>query len=218
MGHAAVVSLPDLSAADRHLAKCNIFARNLRSFTILATIAYCFHIFTYYYILKWLPTIVVDMGFPAASAAGVLVWTNVGGVTGAVLFGLLAKRAGLKRLTILLMVTSSVMVIAFGRASKDLGQLSLICAAAGFSITAAVVGLYGIFARGFPTNARASGTGFGIGIGRGGSVIAPIVAGVLFRSGYGLAEVSAAMAIGSLVAAAALLAMSFPGDRSKTSA
>jgi len=118
----------------------------------------------------------------------------------------------LKRLTVLLMGVSSIMVAALGNAPHDLGILSMICAGAGFSITAAIVGLYGIFARGFPTHARASGTGFGIGLGRGGSVLAPIAAGVLFRGGYGIAGVSTTMAIGSVIAAGAVLALSFPAD------
>jgi hypothetical protein len=48
---------------------------------------------------------------------------------------------------------------------------------------------------------RASGTGFGIGIGRGGSVLAPIIAGFLFQAGSPLPTVAMIMALGSLIAA-----------------
>ena len=50
--------------------------------TLLVALAYFFHITTFYYILKWVPKIVVDMHFAASEAAGVLVWANVGGVAG----------------------------------------------------------------------------------------------------------------------------------------
>lgn len=43
-----------------------------------------------YFILKWLPKIVVDMGYAALQAAGVLVWANVGGLAGAVLLSVLS--------------------------------------------------------------------------------------------------------------------------------
>ncbi len=43
--------------------------------------------------------------------------------------------------------------------------------------------MYAIFAQAFPTHVRAAGTGFGIGVGRGGSVLAPIIAGYLFKDG-----------------------------------
>jgi hypothetical protein len=51
---------------------------------------------------------------------------------------------------------------------------------------------------------RASGTGVAVGIGRGGSVLAPIIAGFLFAS-YELPTVSMIMGLGSLVAAIVLL-------------
>jgi len=57
----------------------------------------------------------------------------------------------------------------------------------------------------FPTHVRAFGTGFVIGIGRGGSALAPLVAGLLFTAGFGLQFVAIAMSAGSLVAALALL-------------
>ena len=49
--------------------------------TVLLTLAYFLHIMAFYFLLKWVPKIVVDMGFTPSSAAGVLVWANVGGAT-----------------------------------------------------------------------------------------------------------------------------------------
>lgn len=51
---------------------------------------------------------------------------------------------------------------------------------------------------------RATGTGFAIGFGRAGAMLAPIVAGYLFHAGYGLQFVAVAMGAGSLFAAVAL--------------
>jgi hypothetical protein len=72
--------------------------------------------------------------------------------------------------------------------------------------------MYGIFVRGFPTSTRSSGAGFGLGIGRGGSLIAPILAGILFQQGHTLAIVSTIMALGSLLGAAAVFTLSFPSQ------
>jgi MFS family permease len=97
------------------------------------------------------------------------------------------------------------MVVLFGQSPPDLQRISLYCAMAGFCTNAGIVGMYAIFAQAFPTHVRAFGTGFGIGIGRGGSVLAPIVAGYLFKAGYGLPMVAMTMAVGSLLAAGVLL-------------
>ena len=75
-------ALPEMSASARKGSITEIFQPGLVAITTIVTLAYFFHITTFYFIVKWIPKIVVDMGFPASSAAGVLVWTNVGGATG----------------------------------------------------------------------------------------------------------------------------------------
>src|SRR5688572_24172078 len=183
MGHPTVSALPVIEAEERRRSVSDIFAPALLRTTLLVAAAYFFHIMTFYYVLKWVPKLVVDMGFAASSAAGVLVWANVGGATGGAVLGLLTQRFGVKGLTIGSMVLSTVAVILFGRSPADLDKLAMLCAMAGFFTNGAIVGMYAIFAQAFPTHVRASGTGFGIGIGRGGSVLAPIVAGFLFQGG-----------------------------------
>jgi MFS transporter, AAHS family, vanillate permease len=213
MGHAAVSALPDISTDARTRSISEIFAPGLVATTILVTLAYFFHITTFYFIVKWIPKIVVDLGFAASTAAGVLVWTNVGGALGGAVFGLLTLRFGLKPLTIALLVLSTVTVTLFGRSPADLQRLSMICAMAGFCTNAGIVGLYAIIARVFPTQVRAFGTGFTVGVGRGGSVLAPIIAGFLFTAGYSLPTVSLTMALGSLLAAGTLMLLTLRPER-----
>jgi MFS family permease len=178
--------------------------------TLLGTLAYALHVTTFYFILKWIPKIVVDMGFVASSAAGVLVWANVGGATGGALLGLLTLRFGLKELTVLWLLASAAMVALFGHTRADLTQLSLICALTGFCTNGGIVGLYAILARVYPAESRAAGTGFAIGVGRGGAILAPVIAGYLFQAGWGLAAVAQTMGMGSLLAAAALALLHVP--------
>jgi benzoate transport len=205
MGHATASALPALPGPAARRSIANILKPGLVGTTLLITLVYFLHIMTFYYILKWVPKIVADMGFAPASAAGVLVWTNVGGATGGAILGLLTRRISLKTLTVVVLVISTVMVNVFGHGQANLQQLAFICAATGFFTNAVVVGLYALFAQVFPTHVRATGTGFAIGFGRGGSALAPIIAGFLFKSGYGLPSVSLFISIGSLVAAGALL-------------
>ncbi len=204
MGHAAVGALPSISSEVRRRSVADIFRPGLVAITVIVTAAYFFHIMTFYFMVKWIPTIVVNMHFPVTSAASVLTWTNVGGAIGGTVFGLLTMRFHLKPLTIATMVLSTVLVILFGRSPPDLTDLKVICASADFCLNAAIVGMYAIFAQGFPTHVRASGTGFAIGIGRGGAVLAPIIAGLLFDSGLAVQSVATIMACSSLVAACVL--------------
>jgi benzoate transport len=207
MRHGTVAALPSIAdtAASRSVA--NIFSPGLAKTTAIVTSAYFFHITTFYFIVKWVPKIVVDMGFDPSSAAGVLVWANVGGALGGTVFGLLTQRVGVKPLTIGVLALSTVAVTLFGRSPADLQRLSFICAVAGFCTNAGIVGLYAMIAQAFPTHVRASGTGFAIGVGRGGSVLAPIIAGFLFVAGFTLPAVALAMGLGSVAAAVVLLGL-----------
>ncbi|MEJ2426431.1 MAG: MFS transporter, partial [Candidatus Thiodiazotropha sp.] len=100
------------------------------------------------------------------------------------------------------------MVAVFGTGQSTLFELSLIAGIAGFFTNAAIVGMYALFAQSFPTEVRAGGTGFVIGIGRGGAVMGPVLAGFLLQSSQGgLFMVSVIMAAGSLIAAVALVFM-----------
>jgi benzoate transport len=205
VGLRTVSALPTLSAAARKKSVGDIFKPGLIAITLLVTFAYFFHITTFYFIFKWVPKIVVNFGFPPSSAAGVLMWTNVGGAIGGTLLGILTQKYGVRALTVGAMVLSTVAVAAFGQTTPDLQRLSMICAVAGFCLNGAIVGLYALFAKAFPTHVRATGTGFAIGCGRGGAVIAPVIAGYLFQWGYSLPTVAMTMAAGSLLAAGVLL-------------
>ena len=109
MGHAPVTALPDIPAeARRAIDRRTSSPQGSLRGTVIVTLAYFFHITTFYFIAKWMPKIVVDMGFAASSAAGVLVWTNVGGAIGGAVFGLLTQRYGVKPLTIGVLLASTV--------------------------------------------------------------------------------------------------------------
>jgi MFS family permease len=174
---------------------------------ILLTLVYTLHFITFYFLLKWVPKIVVDLGYPASGAASVLVWANVGSAIGGAGIGLLAQRFPIRALTGILMLGSTIMVCIFGRGQNSLAAMGWICLLTGICTSAGGAGIYAIIASSFPPGIRASGTGIVIGFGRGGTVLAPIIAGYLFSYGYGLQTVAIIMGCGSLIAAL-LLALS----------
>lgn len=212
-GHAPVSALPEPVAATGRTGFGQLFGPRLAALTGLLTVAYFAHIMTFYFILKWAPKIVADFGYPASTAGTVLVWANVGGFVGSMVLSLLTQRFNVRWLTIGALLVASVFVALFGQVTPQLTVLTLTAAAAGFFTNAGVVGLYAIFAQSFPTVVRASGTGFVIGIGRGGAALSPIVAGYLFSEGVSLPTVALVMGAGSLIAIVALLALPYEEGR-----
>jgi benzoate transport len=209
LGKATVTALPAPTPDAPRARMTELFTPALARTTVLLTVAYFAHLMTFYFILKWIPKIVVDMGFAPSTAGGVLVWANVGGLIGALTLSALTQRVGVRPLVIVAMLCAAVMVTVFGQGQADLAHLSLVAAVAGMCTNAAIVGLYAIVAQSYPTAVRAGGTGFIIGVGRGGAALGPIVAGFLFTRGGGLPSVAQVMALGSLLAAGAILALRY---------
>jgi len=205
-GHSAVEALPDVQESAK-IGMSALFKGTLGLTTLLLVLAYFAHILTFYFVVKWVPKIVSDMGFPASSAGGVLVWANVGGLIGALIFSFSALRFPLRPALIVMMLASVVLVGWFGQTPADLNRLSLAAAMAAFCTNSVIVGFYALIAQSFPTALRGSGTGVVIGVGRLGAAAGPIVAGYLFEAKLGLPLVAAFMALGSLAAAAALFVL-----------
>lgn len=205
LGHAALSALPAVSPEVRRKSIGDIFSPSLLATTLIVASAYFLNIVTFYFIMKWVPKILVDMGFADSSASGVLVWANVGGALGGAALGLFTLRFNLKKLAIGSLALAAVFVAVFGRTPADLAIMSMLCAVAGFFLNAGVISLIAVAAQAFPTHARAFGTGFMIGLGRGGATLSPILAGVLLEFGMLLPAVAMVMAIGSLLAAIVLM-------------
>lgn len=209
MGH------PAADALGEELQKpsvAELFQPVLRSRTVLLTVAYFAHIMTFYFLLKWIPKIVVDMGYNPSEAGGILVWANVGGLAGSLTLGLITRWFNLRYSLIVLLLGSAIAITLFGRGQANLAELAVYAGAAGFFTNGVIVGLYALFAQVFPTNVRAGGTGFVIGLGRGGAALGPIVAGLMFAFSYGLDTVAMSMALGSLIALVALLFLRTDAD------
>jgi benzoate transport len=206
MGHSAIDALPEEPAAKPRSGLGALFTKQFAVLTVLLALAYLSHVITFYYLIKWIPKIVVDIGYTPSSAAGVLVWASAGGALGALTLGLLTLKARVTALTIAAMLGSTIGVIAFGMGWDTLSQISLAAAAAGFFSNAAIVGMYAIMAQSFPTALRATATGFVIGLGRAGSASAPAIAGFLFQAGWSLQNVSIALGLAATAAAILLFA------------
>ncbi|WP_202878196.1 MFS transporter [Luteimonas marina] len=205
LGMAPVDALP---AADAQVARASfgaLFSSAYARPTVLLTIAYFAQIMAFYFIQKWTPKLLVDMGFDAASAGRVLVFVNIGCVIGAVAMGLASQRMRLQPLVVGAMVLSFATIASYGLLPHDLVWFSAVAVLAGFFTNASVVGMYPVLVRTYPALLRASGTGFVIGVGRGGSVVGPIAAGGLLAGGSALLVVSGAMGAGALVAATMLV-------------
>ena len=74
----------------------------------------------------------------------------------------------------------------------------------GLLVNGCVAGLYTVTPSLYPAQVRATGVGFALGIGRGGAILAPILAGILLDAGWTTVQLYSLVAVVLLVAALAV--------------
>lgn len=211
-GKAPIEALPELAGGGAKPKVTDILANpRLRPVTLLLAFGYMFHTLTFYYLLKNAPVIVSLAGYSPAEGASSLTYASIGGAVGGLLFGFFLKKFGIKLPTIggLLLGVAAVIYFGTGNGSfETLWDWRIAAFLTMFFSNAAIVGYYAAFALSFPAYARASGTGFVLGVGRLGAAGSPIIAGWLFdtinNGEDNLLTVSLIMSLGSVVAAVLL--------------
>jgi AAHS family 4-hydroxybenzoate transporter-like MFS transporter len=204
-GHPPVTQLPPPPANAKAAPISLLFRDGMTRTTLQVTAIYFLHVVTLFFIQSWVPSLVAGEGFSPSQAAIVAVWVNLGGIVGGAFIGATTVRFGLKPLVIAAMCGGAIMTAAFGAFPPNLNLLKGAAFVTGFFTFGGMIGLYAVLARTFPAHIRVSGTGLVIGVGRIGSAISPLAAGLLLAAGLGRPGVSLLMAAPTLVAAIVLL-------------
>jgi benzoate transport len=205
-GHAPVAALPAPLARDR-IPIAMLFGRDMAKDTLLLTAIYFCYMIPNFYMQTWLPTLVAEAGLSASQSAMVAACMSVGGVGGTLFVAGTSLRFGIKRLQVGLSIAAAATVFLFALVPADFALLAVAAVVTGFFLAGGMVGYYAVIARTFPAHMRASGTGFVIGIGRLGSTVPPLLAGLLFTIGMSRPAVSLLMALPALLSMLFLLAM-----------
>lgn len=185
-----------------------LFADGRAPVTLLLWLAFLPTLLILYLLLNWLPTLVVENGLARAVAPLASLASNFGGVVGAVAFGMLVDRMDTRWPMMFAYAGLMAALIALST-STGLGMTLLLSAATGFFLLGANYALYGVAATYYPQNMRGTGSGASVAVGRVGSIIGPLLAGVLLGSGTSATGVVQYMVPVAAVSWAAVLGLSF---------
>jgi MFS family permease len=140
------------------------------------------------------------VGLGTNAVAAVLIAMNAGGWCGYVFYGYVSDRIGRRRSFVTYLLASAILVVAYGSTTSVPALLALGPVVAFFS-TGYFSGFGVIIAELYPTNVRATATGFTFNIGRVGSALAPLLIATLAQTrGFGVAfaTASGALVLGAL--------------------
>lgn len=205
LGHDVKFKLQTENTTSEAISPSMLFGKEYQKTTTILSLAYLLNILTYYYFVKWIPPVVVDIGFSQADSSRILGVVSVGGLMGSIATAILSRIIRLKKLIIWAMFFSAAMVALFPYMSSSIENMMIFGFLAGFFLFAVIGGAFGLFAEAFPSSVLGVGSGFVLGVGRGGAVLGPWIAGLLFSAGFGFTIVSPMMAMGSFLAGLLLI-------------
>ena len=206
LGHPEPQELPARKDAEAHpVGMGGLFKPGLALITYILLFAYLGNVGTYYYFVKWIPTIVSDLGYSASEATTVLGVISLGGVIGSIGLSIIARFLPIRSLMALCLVSAAIGVAAFPYFTDSLQSMKSVGFITGLFIFAAISGFFGLFAVSYPSSLLGSGSGLILGIGRGGAVLGPMIPGFLFSAGMVLESIAIIMAAGSFLAGIAVL-------------
>jgi MFS transporter, AAHS family, 4-hydroxybenzoate transporter len=156
---------------------------------------------------NWLPTVLNDLGASVSAAAVVGSMLQVGGVIGAFALGRFIDRFSFRALALIYFVAAiAVAAIGFSGHSIALSAIAIFCA--GFCIVGGQGACNALSATSYPTTIRSTGVGWALGIGRVGSIVGPLVGGIMLTRQISHESVFAAAAVPALCACLAAFALS----------
>lgn len=180
-----------------------VLARPYRLGTLMLWAAYFMGLLIFYALINWMPLLFKEAGIEPRTATLISALFPLGGV-GAVLLGWLMDRAEPNRIVALGFALTALAVGAIGQLVGSVGGLMVGVFLAGVLMNTAQSSLPALAAAFYPTNARATGVAWMLGIGRFGGILGSLLVAQLSAMHAGIGTVFAVLAVPGLIAAAAL--------------
>ncbi|CAN0624884.1 3-hydroxyphenylpropionate/3-hydroxycinnamate:H(+)symporter [Burkholderia multivorans] len=157
-----------------------------------------------YFLLNWLPSMVMTRGLTHAQSSFVQMMFNVGGGIGAVGIANLMDRFGRRR-TVFGMYVGIALALTVLTESRDATWLACGALLCGLFLVGGQSVLYSLASAIYPTRVRGTGVGAAVAVGRLGSILGPFVAGQLLAMGQSTTMLMASSIPLVVVAACAAL-------------
>jgi AAHS family 4-hydroxybenzoate transporter-like MFS transporter len=188
------------------LPVAHLFSEGRAWATLVFWVVFFMSLLDIYLLSNWLPTVLNDLGASVSMAAAVGAMLQVGGVIGTFTLGQFIDRFSFRALSLTYLLGSvAVAAVGFSGQSIVLAALAIFCA--GFCIVGGQIASNALAATYYPTMVRSTGVGWALGIGRIGSIVGPLIGGIMFARHVGAESLFLAAALPALCASLAALVL-----------
>jgi AAHS family 4-hydroxybenzoate transporter-like MFS transporter len=189
------------------LTVSHLFSGNRALGTVLLWVIFFMSLLDIFFISSWLPTVLSSAGMAESSAVIATAMVQGGGVVTSLLVGRWVDRFGFFVILTPLYLLAAVSIVCLGQPGLPVGVIMAAAALSGAGIVGGQTAVNVLAAVYYPTFMRATGVGWGLGIGRIGSIVGPVIGGMLIARHWGNNDLFLAAALPALAAALATVLM-----------
>ena len=173
-----------------------------------------FNLLILYFLANWLPTLVDSAGVSMGDAISVGTAEQVGGAMGGVALGALIDRVGFRQILALCFIVAALSIHFIGHPGLTLTMLCTLAGVAGFCIVGGQASLTTLAVNLYPTEARSTGVGWALAVGRFGAILGQLLGGKFINAGMGNSVIFSALAVPAVLTALLVWTMRLTGDGS----
>lgn len=198
-------TMPEVAVlSQRKIGIAVVLSPNYLLGSVMLWVAYFMGLVIFYGLINWMPVLFKDAGIDLQTATLVSALFPLGGC-GAIVLGWLMDRFNADRLIALAYALTSVSIYAMGRAlGEHVGVLMTLVFVAGTLMNTAQSSMPALAAAFYPTQGRATGVSWMLGLGRLGGIAGSFLVAELARRQVGLVNLFTVLAIPGLIAALAV--------------
>lgn len=194
----------------RHgLPLAQVFGDGRAAGTTLLWVVNFANVLNAYFVASWLPSVLRDAGHTTSTAVLVGTAVQAGGAIGTVVLGWTAQRVGFVPVLAACFALAAANLAVLGQPQLSVPLLFTVAFLTGVGIFGGQPAVNTLAAEYYPTGIRSTGIGAGLGIGRLGAILGPLLAAELIARRWSPGDIFGAAVVPALVALAAILAMGF---------
>lgn len=183
-----------------------LFTEHYRAGNLALWLTYFMGLLVIYLTMGWMPTLLREGGVSIERAATITGLFQIGGTVGAIVVGWIMDRRNPNGVIATSYAVGGVFILLLGAFSLESSLLALGVIAAGFFMSGAQTGLNAFAPGYYPTDFRATGVSWMLGIGRFGGIFGSLIGGAVLSLGLGLPFLFALLSVPAFIAALAILA------------